>query len=122
MIRGWLQGVKLDLVKPPDSPLMAQPPADHTQGNAALMHYTWGTLVEEMDGTKVWIFDKREYTAPEIERKVNLALPSLNLSISMGDNWISYNLILWLLHLSPSCLTLSLSQRAVLCCISKAAQ
>ena len=49
---------------------MVQPPADHAQGNAALLHYTWGTLVEDADKQKVWIFDKREYTAPEIERKV----------------------------------------------------
>ncbi len=29
---------------PPDSPLIAQPPADHVIGNACLYHYTWGAI------------------------------------------------------------------------------
>ena len=65
-----MQGIKLELKRPPDSPLIAQPPADHVQGHAAMLHYTWGTLIEK-DKEKVWIFDKRDYTAPEIERVVS---------------------------------------------------
>ena len=34
-----------------------------------MCHYTWGTLVEE-NKKEIWIFDKRKYTAPELELEV----------------------------------------------------
>ena len=38
-----------------------------------MLHYTWGTLVEE-GGNKVWTFDKREYIAAEFEKQVGESL------------------------------------------------
>lgn len=38
-----------------------------------MLHYTWGTLVEE-GGNKVWTFDKREYTAAELEKQVRASI------------------------------------------------
>ena len=51
---------------------MTQPPADSSLGNAAMLHYTWGILIEDAQKQKVWIFDKREYTKQEYERQVSL--------------------------------------------------
>ena len=68
------------LPAPPDSPLIAQPPADDAPGNASALHYTWGTKIvrprrqgEETskddaasdtasDSITVWEFDKRRWT------------------------------------------------------------
>jgi hypothetical protein len=44
----------------PFNPLMVQPPADVTLGEAALLHYTWGPIVSK-DGVVLWSFDKRSY-------------------------------------------------------------
>jgi hydroxyproline O-arabinosyltransferase len=59
--------VKVDLPAPPRSPLMAQPPADHLPGDAAVLHYTWGSIFHQggKDGPEIWRFDKRDYSAPE---------------------------------------------------------
>jgi hypothetical protein len=63
-----LQGVKLDLQLPPKNKLMVQPPADHTLGSASMMHYTWGSILNDTKTNKeVWRFEKREYTLPEHE-------------------------------------------------------
>ncbi len=40
-----------------------------------MLHYTWGTVIKDSFGRKIWEFDKRTYTAEEIQRKV-LALPA----------------------------------------------
>jgi hypothetical protein len=65
-----LKDIKLELKPPVESPLMVQPPADDQLRDAALCHYTWETLVEE-NGEEIWIFDKRKYTAAEMELKVS---------------------------------------------------
>lgn len=44
----------------PFNPLMVQPPADVTLGDAVILHYTWGPIIS-VDGTVVWQFDKRSY-------------------------------------------------------------
>ena len=69
-----LQGIKLDLQLPPDSQLIAQPPADNGLGKASLFHYTWGTIFKEglEDSPEVWRFDKRDYTDKALEEKVGL--------------------------------------------------
>jgi hypothetical protein len=63
-------GITLELKLPPHSPLIVQPPADDGLGDAAMTHYTWGTLINDPTGKRVWEFDKRTYTAPEIQTKV----------------------------------------------------
>jgi len=49
----------------PYNPLMVQPPADVTLGEAAILHYTWGPIVsmwnETHNGHVLWSFDKRTY-------------------------------------------------------------
>eukprot|EP00879_Flechtneria_rotunda_P014651 GHRR01015310.1.p1 GENE.GHRR01015310.1~~GHRR01015310.1.p1 ORF type:complete len:332 (+),score=80.08 GHRR01015310.1:805-1800(+) len=62
-------GVKLTYEHPPKSKLMSQPPHDWVQGEAAILHYTWGTLYFK-DSKEFWRFDKRDYTAKEHELKV----------------------------------------------------
>ena len=73
-----LQGIKLDLQLPPDSQLIAQPPADDGLGKACMFHYTWGTILKDGlgDSPEVWRFDKRDYTDKALEEKVGL--PSLH--------------------------------------------
>ncbi len=34
------------------------------------MHYTWGSVFNAPNGTKVWEFDKRYYTEPKHEKTV----------------------------------------------------
>lgn len=62
-----LQGIKLELLPPPKSPLIAQPPADRAAGAASMLHYTWGDAYLDSNNTIVWEFDKRTYTAAEIQ-------------------------------------------------------
>ncbi|KAG7674404.1 hypothetical protein Ndes2526B_g05130 [Nannochloris sp. 'desiccata'] len=63
-----LENVTLDLQLPPNSPLMIQPPADHGMGDAAIMHYTWSSIISDKDGKEVWRFEKREYTDDKWEK------------------------------------------------------
>jgi hypothetical protein len=63
-----LENVKLELQLPPYSPLMIQPPADIDLGDAAMMHYTWGSIITDKDGQEVWRFDKREFTDEKWEK------------------------------------------------------
>jgi|688.fasta_scaffold02105_22 hypothetical protein len=60
----------------PFNPLMVQPPADVTLGDAAILHYTWGPRIS-VNGTLVWSFDKREYGGGQF--KDNIALTQLPL-------------------------------------------
>ena len=55
---------------------MAQPPADHRIGDAALLHYTWGSIFQDTkhNQTEVWKFDKRFYTAHVAALKVGTHL------------------------------------------------
>lgn len=62
-----LQGVKFDLKLPPASTLISQPPADSVLGDAAMFHYTWGTIWSDENGREVWKFDKRFYTDANLE-------------------------------------------------------
>lgn len=62
-----LQGVKFDLHLPPASKLISQPPADSHLGEAAMFHYTWGTVWSDETGKEVWKFDKRFYTDANLE-------------------------------------------------------
>eukprot|EP00898_Chlorokybus_atmophyticus_P003483 jgi/Chlat1/4135/Chrsp269S03965 len=64
--------VSLDLTTVPDNTLMVQPPADRRTGEAAMMHYTWGTEMYTRSGpadkyeyTMIWTFDKRSYMKGE---------------------------------------------------------
>ena len=45
----------------PETPLMAQPPADDRAGNAFILHYTWGPEIYDKADKKLWMFDKRAY-------------------------------------------------------------
>ena len=67
-IAAALENVKVELQMPPQSPLMIQPPADHTVGDAAMMHYTWGSIINDKNGKELWRFDKREYTDDKWEK------------------------------------------------------
>mmetsp|Transcript_4256 Transcript_4256/g.12271 ORF Transcript_4256/g.12271 Transcript_4256/m.12271 type:complete len:438 (-) Transcript_4256:1868-3181(-) len=67
-----LQGVKFDLQLPPLQKLITQPPADQELGEAAMFHYTWGTIWTDASGAEVWKFDKRFYTDANLELEVPL--------------------------------------------------
>lgn len=60
---------------PPKSKLISQPPHNWDLGQAAMLHYTWGTLYFK-DDKEVWRFDKRDWTAKEHELKVRSASAS----------------------------------------------
>ena len=66
--------MKVELLLPPKSPLISQPPADALPGAASMLHYTWGTLFMDKDNRKAWEFDKRTFTAKEIETEVRSCL------------------------------------------------
>ena len=59
--------MKFDLKLPPKQKLIVQPPADMVVGDAAMCHYTWGSIWSAMNGTKLWSFDKRFYTDANLE-------------------------------------------------------
>lgn len=61
--------VQLVHALPPNSTLISQPPHNWELGEAAMLHYTWGTLFFK-DDKEVWRFEKRDWTAKEHERKV----------------------------------------------------
>ena len=61
-----LQGIKVELAKPPVNPLITQPPADANLGQAAMFHYTWGSVFKNAQDEKIWEFDKRVYTDASI--------------------------------------------------------
>jgi hypothetical protein len=65
-----LRRLKPELIACPECPLISQPPADKSLGAAAMFHYTWGTQFKDSFGKKIWEFDKRTYTAEEIQREV----------------------------------------------------
>ncbi|CAD7702597.1 unnamed protein product [Ostreobium quekettii] len=65
-----LNDVHLDLRPVPSNPLIVQPPADSTLGEAAMYHYTWGSAFLDGAGNKVYEFDKRQYTAADLQFKV----------------------------------------------------
>ena len=67
-----LQGITVDLAKPPLNPLITQPPADANLGEAAMFHYTWGSVFQNSSGDKVWEFDKRVFTDPSIVSMVSI--------------------------------------------------
>lgn len=77
-----IQGIKVDLAKPPDNKLIAQPPADASIGQAAMFHYTWGTEFHTESGGKLWAFDKRVYTDASIVSQV-CSMSSASFSKSM---------------------------------------
>lgn len=64
------QGVKFDLTLPPAQKLITQPPADTVLGDAAMFHYTWGTIWKDAAGQVIWKWDKREYTDAKLELEV----------------------------------------------------
>ena len=84
-----LQGVKVDLAKPPLNPLIAQPPADATLGQAAMFHYTWGSVFQNAKGEKVWEFDKRAYTDPSIVTTVSSCSHSL-VSVLLDARFVTW--------------------------------
>lgn len=62
---------------PPSSPLIAQPPHDVSPGEAAIYHYTWGSIYKpaappagQPPDKEVWRFDKRDWTAEADALKV----------------------------------------------------
>jgi hypothetical protein len=62
-------GINIIHQAPPRSKLISQPPHDFQQGDACMLHYTWGTLYHK-NGKEFWRFDKRDWTAKEHELKV----------------------------------------------------
>eukprot|EP00271_Cylindrocystis_brebissonii_P011031 TRINITY_DN27713_c0_g1_i1.p1 TRINITY_DN27713_c0_g1~~TRINITY_DN27713_c0_g1_i1.p1 ORF type:complete len:749 (+),score=107.35 TRINITY_DN27713_c0_g1_i1:292-2538(+) len=42
--------------------IMSQPPADAVVGDAAVLHYTWGSVIKDNSGAQIWEFDKRKFT------------------------------------------------------------
>ncbi|KAK9795215.1 hypothetical protein WJX73_002433 [Symbiochloris irregularis] len=71
-----LQNVKLELLLPPKSPLISQPPSDTVPGAASMLHYTWGTMFLESNDSKTWEFDKRTFTDKSIETETpNIPMP-----------------------------------------------
>lgn len=52
----------------PWSPLMVQIPADSEIGEAVLIHYTWSPIIS-VNGTKLWSFDKRSYSANSVQNR-----------------------------------------------------
>ena len=71
-VLAWtLQDVKFDLQLPPKCKLIAQPPADLAEGDAAMLHYTWGSIWKDDGGKEIWSFDKRFYTDAKLELEVN---------------------------------------------------
>lgn len=64
------QNVKFNMKLPPACPLIVQPPADVVSGDAAMFHYTWGSIWKSANGTQVWAFDKRFYTDAKFELEV----------------------------------------------------
>ncbi len=62
--------MKFDLQLPPKCKLIAQPPADLAEGDAAMLHYTWGSIWKDDAGKEVWSFDKRFYTDAKLELEV----------------------------------------------------
>lgn len=69
--------MKFDLQLPPKQKLIAQPPADQGIGDAAMFHYTWGTIWKDASGSEVWKFDKRFYTDANLELQVRVAATAL---------------------------------------------
>ena len=67
-----LQGIHLDLARPPLNRLITQPPADANLGLAAMFHYTWGSVFQNSSGGKVWEFDKRAFTDASIVTTVSI--------------------------------------------------
>lgn len=63
-------GINIIHQAPPKSKLISQPPHDSKQGEACMLHYTWGTLYHK-NGKEFWRFDKRDWTAKEHELKVS---------------------------------------------------
>lgn len=53
----------IDLPEMPGA-IMSQPPADAVVGEAAILHYTWGSVIKDDKGVKLWEFDKRKFTDP----------------------------------------------------------
>eukprot|EP00897_Mesotaenium_endlicherianum_P007849 jgi/Mesen1/7092/ME000369S06419 len=43
--------------------IMSQPPADSVVGEAAILHYTWGSEIKDNAGKLIWEFDKRKFTS-----------------------------------------------------------
>ncbi|PNH02423.1 hypothetical protein TSOC_011595 [Tetrabaena socialis] len=69
-----LRNVTLVTESPPHSRLIAQPPHDLQLGDAAMLHYTWGTLYFE-NKKEIWRWEKRDYTS----REQMLKLPMLRM-------------------------------------------
>ena len=54
-------GVRHSVALVPFNPLIVQPPADVTLGDAIMLHYTWSPIVSR-NGSVVWRWDKRAYS------------------------------------------------------------
>ena len=70
-------GVEHTVAGAPESPLMAQPPADdagtlNARGEytfpAFLLHYTWGPEIYDAEENKLWVFDKRAYGGGQYQK------------------------------------------------------
>jgi len=61
-------GVEHVVAPTPQTPLMAQPPADEKIGDAFLLHYTWGPEIYDGKDEKLWVFDKRSYGGGQYQR------------------------------------------------------
>lgn len=53
-------GIRHHVPLVPFNHMMVQPPADVVVGDGAILHYTWGPIIN-VKGQILWKFDKREY-------------------------------------------------------------
>ena len=83
-----MQGVKFELKLPPQGKLISQPPADVAIGDAAMFHYTWGSIWKDEAGKEVWTFDKRFYTDAKLELEVRIAhIHVLSHCVVLASTW-----------------------------------
>eukprot|EP00854_Cymbomonas_tetramitiformis_P018693 gene18693-22321_t len=75
-VRVGARCVKHDVHEPPDTILIAQPPADSSIYKAAMYHYTWGSTYKQ-GGTTLWEFDKRPYVDARHVRDPTWKLPAM---------------------------------------------
>jgi hydroxyproline O-arabinosyltransferase len=54
-------GVRHHIALVPFNPMIVQPPADVTLGDATMLHYTWSPIVS-LNNSVVWRWDKRAYS------------------------------------------------------------
>lgn len=79
-----LQNIHMSLPAVPESPFIVEPPADEMLGDAAMYHYTFGSVFLDNNQSIIFDFDKRAFVDAKHMYKVNNKLVSAQRSsISM---------------------------------------